>query len=200
MDKSEILFQHYNASVEELNRELRLRLKLMWILMGLAILLQFKAAAPQVAQDLLNKWIRGQIPDASKVDLAFVSTILIFALCSVLAFFYARSLSIERQTRYLRTLEERLNTILGHELITRFSDSGRNRPLYFRFGTYLTTGLMVVLVVVTLGVAMFELADSGHGFFRTVDWIMVSLITFATVFFLASFFRLTRAVQAGNGQ
>lgn len=186
--KLEVLMAHYQEAVGELDREIRLRLKLLFAGAGIMALLLFGAGSPDLAQDLLNTWIEGQLAakDTSVVDLRFVTSVLWFALSSVVSLFYARSLAIERQARYLRRLEQRITDLAGHDLVSRYRDARKSRNLFFRTFNVLYSGtFLVLLAAATLFVLSSEWGQSGsdgQGFLFVDLFLGLSMLALAVVF------------------
>lgn len=188
--KLEALMAHYKEAVGEFDRELKLRLRLLFMGAGVMVLLLFGAGSPDLAENLLNKWLNAKLNNSNgtnnvSVDLRFITSVLWFTLSSVVSLFYARSLAIERQARYLRRLEKRVTDLANQELVSRFCDARKARNPFFRVFNVLYSGTFLVLLAAsTVFVLLKEQSrwNGGLDFFLVDAFLGLSLLAMAVLF------------------
>lgn len=118
------------------------------------------------------------------IDFDFLTTVVWFALSSLLILYLRWSLILERLGEYLRRLEGRLEEAAGGPVASHFRDLRQNRPLFFRVAQHLYSFVMMAMLVGgSLLVLYWEFSQRDASWFRWIDLTIFGLmLLFAGIF------------------
>lgn len=185
--KFEILHDHYKDTFAHIQNYLKLRDKLFLMLLVVVALMLFQVFSPRESGEAISQFISKQFDLKNPIDISFISSILWFALLSLVVRYFQTVVHIERQYEYIHDLEEQLSKIYENKVFTR---EGKfylsNYPLFSNWTWILYTIIFPVLLLILVLVKIFgEL--SGLTSFTLLLFINIAIsicILISTIFYL----------------
>jgi arginine exporter protein ArgO len=164
---AELLLDHYKDTFQHILYHWKLRNRLFVYVLILLAVIALDTYQPGALSDLVNAYIAKTLQSAGQgnlaLDFAVIRSATWFLLLSLVIQYYQRSISVDRQYRYIANLEEQICQIMGGDFVTRegkayFSKTGAfkrgeesGRPLFLQavgpLYVYFFPLVLVVLVI-----------------------------------------------------
>ena len=169
-DRANLLLDHHKDTFQYILYHWRIRNRLfIFVLIILALMAldtYSQDSIAQVVNGYLARVLNSTTPDKPILDFNVVGCVIWFLLLSLVISYYQRSITVDRQYRYIDQLEEKINSAMGGEFITRegksyHSKSGaytpgekQQQPWFIRMVgplyTYFFPAILVMFVVYKL--------------------------------------------------
>ena len=153
--RAELLMEHYKDTFEHILYHWKARNRLFAFILILLAILALDLAQPGSLAQVTNAYIAktltadaahagGQAAKLPVLDFSAVGSLSWFALLCLVIQYYQRSIHVDRQYKYIASVEQKLSELAGHDFVTRegkayLSASGAGdangtgkRPLYLR--------------------------------------------------------------------
>jgi hypothetical protein len=149
----------------------------------------FEGIFPSTSRAAVNGYIDHAYGVALQLNESFVGTTVWYLLLIFSLRYFQIAVFVERQHRYIHGLEEKLNTKLGEELITRENKSYLDKYPVFSDWMWLIYTAIFPLVLVTVGavkivVEMMASQISVHSFTLELDGLAALLLSISTFIYL----------------
>jgi hypothetical protein len=189
--RAELLLDHYKDTFQHILYHWKLRNRFFVYVLILIAVIALDTYQPGALSDLVNAYIAKTLQSAGQnvpaLDFAVIRSATWFLLLSLVIQYYQRSLSVDRQYRYIDNLEEQICNVMGGDFVTRegkayFSKTGafergeeRGRPLYLRAVGPLYTYFFPLILTIFVG---FKLVREALPPKQISDWfdILIGLV------------------------
>jgi len=144
--RAELLLDHYKDTFQLILYHWKARNRLFLFILILLALIALDFYSPNSISQWVNAFIKKNLGyDVPILDFEIMGTVVIFLLLTLVIEYYKRSINVDRQYRYLTSVEEDICHAMGGDYVTRegksyFSRTGvpeadgkNKRPLYLRF-------------------------------------------------------------------
>jgi len=165
--RAELLLDHYKNTFQHILYHWRLRNRFFVYVLILIAVIALDTYEPGALSDLVNAYIAKTLQSSGQgvpsLDFAVIRSTTWFLLLSLVIQYYQRSISVDRQYRYIANLEEQICQTMGGNFVTRegkayFSQTGAfepgeegGRPLFLQavgqLYVYFFPLVLVVLVI-----------------------------------------------------
>ncbi len=165
-ERATLLLDHYKDTFQNILYHWRMRNRLFIYVLVLLAGMSLDTYSPDAMAHLFNGYVARLLdapPDAAPLlDFKALGSVTWFLLLSLVISYYQRSISVDRQYRYIDQLEQEICTNMGDDLITRegksyYSKTGAykrdeksQRPWFIRFVgpmyTYFFPAVLVAFV------------------------------------------------------
>lgn len=185
--KIELLNDHYKDTFVYLKETLRLRDRLFVFILLTITLLFFQLYSPDEAGTVIEAFIKKNLELEDAISIAFVGTVIWFALLAFVMRYFQTVIFIERQYKYIHRLEDQLSSHYDDKAFTREGKSYlKNYPLFSNWAYYLYTMIFpILLIVVVVGKMINEyLFASGISFLLVFNSVIALGILISTMLYL----------------
>lgn len=146
-----LLHDHYKETFVHIQGYLKLRDRLFAYVLVIVTLMLFQMYSPsgseQAISELLSKKFELKIP----IDISFLSSIIWFALLSIVIRYYQTVVHIERQYDYIHNLEDQLSPEYNGKAFTREGKSYlKDYPLFSKWAWILYTIVFPILLLLVV--------------------------------------------------
>src|SRR3990172_10262839 len=153
--KLALLNDHYKETFAIIQEHLRLRDRLFAYSLIIISVMLFQMHSPSGSSEALSELITNKLELDAPVDISFLTSLLWFALLSVVVRYYQTVVYIERQYTYIHRIEDQLSPEYEGRAFTREGKSYlKNYPLFSSWAWILYTivfpALLAVIVVVKI--------------------------------------------------
>jgi len=174
--KIELLCDHYKDTFLHIKDALKQRDRFFLFVVLLIVLFLFQLYSPKNFGESLSALISSQIGISNKIDLTFVSSLLWFLLLASSIKYYQTVVFIERQYKYLHSLEDYINPFFDGKAFIREGRSYlSNYPIFSHWSSFLYTWFYPVLLIIIL---LIKLVSE----FRTAGYVNFLIITNSILF------------------
>ncbi len=169
--RAELLLDHHKDTFQNILYHWKARNRLFLFILILLALIALDFYSPSFISQCVNAFIQKNLSEKiPALDFEIMETITIFLLLTLVIEYYKRSMNVDRQYRYLISVEENICEAMGGDFVTRegksyFSRTGvpeaegeNKRPLYLRSVGPIYTFLFPAVLIVFLGYKI------GHDF------------------------------------
>ena len=146
----EIYYDHYKDTFTYLRGYLSSRDKIFYITLGLLVLVFFQTNNPDVTKDISINIIKKNADDNVSIDINFINSLLLFIFLSLIIKYFQLNLLIERQYKYLHSLEDKLTTTLGVKITREGKSYVDGRPFVLNVIRRIYETLFPVLLLLVL--------------------------------------------------
>jgi hypothetical protein len=167
--RAELLLDHHKDTFQLILYHWKARNRLFLFILILLSLIALDFYSPNSISQWVNAFIKNNLgDDVPTLDFEIMGTVTIFLLLTLVIEYYKRSINVDRQYRYLISVEENICHAMGGDYITRegksyFSRTGvpeadgkNKRPLYLRFVGPLYTYFFPVVLIYFLGYKIYR--------------------------------------------
>lgn len=140
--KAELLMDHYKDTFQLILYHWKVRNRLFIYILIILALVGLDTYSPGSLSKLINAYVTHKVPKAPTFGFDVIGTLAWFLLLSLVIQYYQRSIFVDRQYRYIQSLEEQICNEMDGDYITRegkayFSRTGRTdeggkQPLFIR--------------------------------------------------------------------
>jgi ABC-type multidrug transport system fused ATPase/permease subunit len=155
--KFEAIYNHYVDSVGVVRSQTAQRDRLLAITILILAVMSFQIFLPQESGSILSEFVQKKLDVDQGINLAFLGTVLWFALLSTTLRYFQTVVYIERQYAYIHQVEEQISEHFPRPLFTREGHSYlQNYPLFANWAWSLYTiafplGLVLAVVWKLIG-------------------------------------------------
>lgn len=185
--KIELLCDHYKDTFTHIKDAIKQRDRLFTIVLFLVTIFLFQLYSPKDFGDSVSSLISAQLSVQSKIDLAFISTLLWFILLVISIKYYQTVVFIERQYDYIHSLEELISNYFDKKAFTREGISYlSNYPKFSNWTFFLYTIFYPVCLVFVITIKIineFSLAQS-FSLLQIINAILYLSILISSVLYL----------------
>lgn len=152
-----LLHEHYKETFNNIQDYLKLRDRLFAYVLLIVTLMLFQMYSPSGSTGAISELLTKKLELKTLIDVSFLSSIIWFALLSLVVRYYQTVVYIERQYNYIHTIEDQLSPEYDRKAFTREGESYlKNYPLFSSWTWILYTIvfpilLSVIVVVKTIG-------------------------------------------------
>jgi hypothetical protein len=171
MDKDtlQILHDHYKDTFSHIQQYLKLRDKLFLLILGVITLMLFQVYSPAQSGEAVSQFITKHFDLKSPIDIEFFSSIIWFALLSLVARYFQTVVHIERQYSYIHNLEDILSPSFENKAFTREGKAYlTNYPLFSNWTWILYTVIFPILLLIVVVVKIVGEIKSVKG----ISWLL----------------------------
>ncbi|MEM7116963.1 MAG: hypothetical protein AAF614_31315 [Chloroflexota bacterium] len=174
-DKATILYDHYKDSFAQQLESLRRRERIFYILLLVLGVALFQIGSPAQTEDVISAIISKQAGTDIGVSLEIASSILWFAILSLVVRYFQIVVYVERQYKYIHHLEAKLSTLLGEKDFI-----SREGTFYFQNYTSLSKWIWRLYTVVFPLFLIFVIGGRiGIELQQTQTWTIASIANFS---------------------
>lgn len=160
-EKLLLLHEHYKETFNNIQDYLKLRDRLFAYVLLIVTLMLFQMYSPSGSTGAISELLTKKLELKTLIDISFLSSIIWFALLSLVVRYYQTVVYIERQYNYIHTIEDQLSPEYDRKAFTREGDSYlKNYPLFSSWTWILYTIVFPTLLSVLLSSRL--LAKSGR--------------------------------------
>ena len=120
---AELLLDHYKDTFQHILYHWKLRNRFFVYVLILIAVIALDTYQPGALSDLVNAYIAKTLQSSGQgvpaLDFAVIRSATWFLLLSLVIQYYQRSISVDRQYRYIANLEEQICQIMGGDFVTR---------------------------------------------------------------------------------
>lgn len=185
--KLELLNDHYKDTFVYLKETLRLRDRLFVFILVTITLLLFQLYSPSEAGTTIGAFIAKQLDVQNAVSIAFVGSVIWFALLAFVMRYFQTVIFIERQYKYIHNLEDQLSAHYDDKAFTREGKSYlKNYPMFSDWAYYLYTLIFPLLLIAVVAGKMVNeyVFASGISFLLVFNSVIALGIVISTVLYL----------------
>lgn len=153
MDKDtlQILHDHYKDTFSHIQQYLKLRDKLFLLILGIITLMLFQVYSPAQSGEAVSQFITKHLELKSPIDIEFFSSLIWFALLSLVVRYFQTVVHIERQYSYIHNLEDILSPYFENKAFTREGKAYlTNYPLFSNWAWILYTVIFPILLSIVV--------------------------------------------------
>lgn len=150
--KLEALADHYKDTFHYVREYVGIRDRLFLLVLVLLGLQFFQISSPDESSTAIVEFFKNTFGFQITVNKHSLNTILWFALLSVVVRYFQANVYINRQYKYLHTLEEKFTSLFGEKIIAREGKHYLSEyPLFSDWTNVLYTWVFPVLLILTGG-------------------------------------------------
>lgn len=187
-EKLLLLHEHYKETFNNIQDYLKLRDRLFAYVLLIVTLMLFQMYSPSGSTGAISELLTKKLELKTLIDISFLSSIIWFALLSLVVRYYQTVVYIERQYNYIHTIEDQLSPEYDRKAFTREGDSYlKNYPLFSSWTWILytivfPTLLSVIVVVKTIG----EIRQTeGINVLLSINTIIAFCILLSSLFYVS---------------
>lgn len=187
-EKLLLLHEHYKETFNNIQGYLKLRDRLFAYVLLIVTLMLFQMYSPSGSTGAISELLTKKLELKTLIDISFLSSIIWFALLSLVVRYYQTVVYIERQYNYIHTIEDQLSPEYDRKAFTREGDSYlKNYPLFSSWTWILytivfPTLLSVIVVVKTIG----EIRQTeGINVLLSINTIIAFCILLSSLFYVS---------------
>ena len=156
-EKLSLLHDHYKETFTHIQNYLKLRDRLFVYVLLVITLMLFQMYSPSGSTGVISELLTKKLELKTPIDISFLSSIIWFALLSLVVRYYQTVVYIERQYDYIHTIEDQLSPEYDHKAFIREGKAYlKNYPLFSSWVCILYTIVFpilfsVIVVVKTIG-------------------------------------------------
>ncbi|MDZ7340457.1 MAG: hypothetical protein ONB27_03800 [candidate division KSB1 bacterium] len=167
--RAELLLDHYKDTFQLTLYHWKARNRLFLFILILLALMALDFYSPNAISRWVNAFITQNLgQDVPTLDFEIMGTVMIFLLLTLVIEYYKRSINVDRQYRYLISIEESICDAMDGDYIARegksyFSRTGvpetdgkNRRPIYLRCVGPLYTYFFPVILILLLGYKIYH--------------------------------------------
>lgn len=167
--RAELLLDHHKDTFQIILYHWKARNRLFLFILILLSLIALNFYSPNSISQWVNAFIKKNLGEqVPTLDFEIMGTVFLFLLLTLVIEYYKRSINVDRQYRYLISVEENICQAMGGDFITRegkayFSRSGipepnkkNKRPLYLRLVGILYTYFFPVILTLFLSFKIYS--------------------------------------------
>ncbi len=144
-----IIHDHYKDTCLSISEAIKRRDRLMLFVILTLGFFAFQTIFPTISNTVVNDFLNFKFGLTLKLNLAVVGNIVWFLLLIFTMRYFQVAVFVERQYAYIHQLEEKLNKVMGEELITREGKSYYHRyPIFSDWMWLLYTVIFPILLLV----------------------------------------------------
>ena len=149
--KIELLCDHYKDTFSHIKDALKQRDRFFLFVVLLIVLFLFQLYSPKDFGESISALISAQMGVSNKIDLTFLSSLIWFLLLASSIKYYQTVVFIERQYKYLHSLEDYISPFFDGKAFTREGKSYlTNYPKFSHWSSFLYTFFYPVLLIIIL--------------------------------------------------
>lgn len=149
--KLELLHDHYKETFAYIQDYLKLRDKLFFFILFVITIMLFQIYSPLESGKAVSQFICKKIDMEAPVDVTFVSSIVWFALLSLVVRYFQTVVHIERQYIYIHQIEKLLSAQYDNKVFTREGKSYlKNYPAFSCWAWILYTIIFPALLIIVV--------------------------------------------------
>jgi hypothetical protein len=178
--KIELLCDHYKDTFSHIKDALKQRDRFFLFVVFLIVLFLFQMYSPKEFGESVSVLISAKMNISNKIDLAFLSSLIWFLLLAFSIKYYQTVVFIERQYKYIHSLEDYINPFFDGKAFTREGKSYlTNYPKFSHWSNFLYTLFYPILLIIILLIKLIsEFKIAGY-----IDFILiVNTILFLGIF------------------
>lgn len=182
MDKISLLYDHYKETCSTISDAIKRRDRLMLLIVVTLGFFAFQTIFPEVSDTIVNDFLHFKFGLSPKFNLAVIGNVVWFLILIFTTRYFQVSIYIERQYKYIHQIEDKLNKILGDELITR---EGKNYlKKYALFSNWMWALYTIIFPLLLLSVVLTKIFTELR-LVCTDGWSYSLFLDTASFFFLA---------------
>ena len=183
------IYDHYKDTCSNIAEAIKRRDRLMLFVILTLGFFAFQTIFPTVSNTVVNDFLNFKFGLTLKLNLAVIGNIVWFLLLIFTMRYFQVAVFVERQYAYIHQLEEKLNKVLGEELITREGKSYYHRYPIFSDWMWLLYTLIFPVLLLIIGVAKItlELKDvviTGWSFGLILNTIAFLLLAISVTLYI----------------
>lgn len=147
--KLSLLHDHYKETFNHIQDYLKLRDRLFAYVLLIVTLMLFQMYSPSGSTGAISELLTKKLELKTPIDISFLSSIIWFALLSLIVRYYQTVVHIERQYDYIHKIEDQLSPEYDRNAFTREGESYlKNYPVFSSWAWILYTIVFPVLLSV----------------------------------------------------
>ncbi len=185
--KIQILHDHYKDSFSHLENHRKQRGRLLVYILILLSIMAFQLFSPIEFGQAISELIKDKIGTDATLNMSFVTSIIWFGLLALVVAYYQATAYIERQYKYIHSLEDELSTHFTSGVYTREGYAyKKNYPLFLKFVTQIYRLVFpIMLLSLTTVKIISELSNSSwDSILIFVNLALFALVLVSTLLYL----------------
>ncbi|WP_222433411.1 TIR domain-containing protein [Rummeliibacillus suwonensis] len=188
--KFSTLYDHYKETISYLKSDLIKRDRVTLYIFLLLISYFLVELKPLDSVLLANKWVEKKVGFELNINYNILITALLLLLLNFAIKYFQICMNIERQYKYIHTLENSLNTFSGSKLITREGYSYLEEyPLLSALIHRIYYFLLPIGIIFAMGIKVFSILKNGLDFVSIINVLLSLLIILCTILYLLFVYR-----------
>jgi len=189
-DLTSILYDHYKDTCSIVSKAVGRRDRAMLFTIATTGFFAFQTIFPGAADVLVSELIKSKFDQAFKIDLSIIGNVVwVLILLFALRYFQTAAF-VERQYDYLHQLEDKLNQVVGEEVVTR--EGKAYLAKYPMFADWMWALYTIILPLLLLFVTTAKIigewlgvAEAGFSFGLAFDTFVFLLLGISILLYLA---------------
>ena len=183
------IHDHYKDTCEIISEAIKRRDRLMLFVLLTLGFFAFQTIFPTVSNTVVNDFLNFKFGLSLKLNLAVVGNIVWFLLLIFTLRYFQVAVFVERQYAYIHQLEEKLNKIMGQELITREGKSYYHKYPIFSDWMWLLYTLIfpILLLIIAIAKIVVELKNvvmTGWSLGLVLNTLACTLLVISIILYL----------------
>ena len=183
------LHDHYKDTCSIITEAIKRRDRLMLFVILTLGFFAFQTIFPTVSNTVVNDFLEFKFGLTLKLNLAVVGNIVWFLLLIFTMRYFQVAVFVERQYVYIHQLEEKLNKLIGQELITREGKSYHHRyPIFsdwmWLIYTVIFPTLLLIVGIVKITLELKYLYTAGWSLGLMLNTVAFALLGVSVVLYL----------------